>query len=64
MDPPPRRGGHPRRIRVDEEATSVPHNPPPQPKLQEQLGFQIPPMPQPGFFPPMTPKAYQAYMNF
>ena len=21
-------------------------------------------MPQPGFFPPMTPEAYQAYMNF
>ena len=21
-------------------------------------------MPQPGFFPPMTPKAYQTYMNF
>ena len=21
-------------------------------------------MPQPGFFPPMTPEAYQTYMNF
>ena len=68
MDPPPpsRRGrGRPRRGRVDEKATSAPHNPPPPPpEPQGQSGFQVPHMPQPRFFPPMTPEAYQAYMNF
>ena len=69
MDPPPpsRRGwGRPRGGRVDDEAASAPHNPPPPPppEPQGQPGFQVPPMPQPGFFPPMTPEAYQAYMNF
>ena len=63
--PPPRRGrGRPRRGRVDEEAASAPHNPPPPPEFQGSPGFQVSLMPQPGFFPPMTPEAYQAYMNF
>ena len=64
--PPPRRGrGRPRRGQVDEETASAPHNPPPPPpKPQSPPGFQVPPMPQPGFFPPMTSEAYQAYMNF
>ena len=61
--PPSRRGrGRPRRGQVDEEAISAPNNPPPEP--QGQSGFQVPPMPQPGFFPPMTLEAYQTYMNF
>ena len=69
MDPPPPpRGqgrGRPRRGQVDDEAALAPHNPPPPPpELQGQLDFQVPPMPQPGFFPSMTPEAYQAYMNF
>ena len=63
--PPPRRGrDRPRRCQVDEEAASAPHNPPPPPEPQGQSGFQVPPMSQPGFFPPMTLEAYQAYMNF
>ena len=66
MDPPPPRQGQgrPRRDQVDEKADSAPHNPPPPPKPQGQLGLQVPPMPQPGFFPSMTPETYQAYMNF
>ena len=68
MDPPPpsRRGrGRPRRGQIDEEAASTPHNPPPPPpKPQGQPGFQVPPMPQPELFSPMTPEVYQAYMNF
>ena len=58
------KGGCPRRTQVDEKAALAPHIPPPQPKPQEQPGFQVPPMPQSGFFSPMTLKAYQAYMNF
>ena len=50
---------------MEEEAASAPHNhPPPPPEPQGPPGFQVPPMPQSGFFPLMTPKAYQAYMNF
>ena len=56
--PPPRQGqGRPRRGQVDEEVASAPHNPPPPPEPQGQLGFQVPPMPQPGFFPLMTLEA-------
>ena len=63
--PPPRRGrGRPRRGQVNEEAASAPHNPPPPPKPQGPPGFQVPPVPQSGFFPPMTLEVYQAYMNF
>ena len=66
MDPPPSRQerGRPHRNLIKEEAASTPHNPQPQPKPQEQPRYQVPPMPQQGFFPPMTLKAYQAYMNF
>ena len=68
MDPPPpsRQGrDRPQRGQIDEEAASTPHNPPPPPpEPQGQPGFQVPPMPQPRFFPPITLKAYQAYMNF
>ena len=66
MDPsPPRRGrSQPRWDQVDEEAASASQNPPPPPEPQGQSGFQVPPMPQPGFFPPMTLEVYQAYMNF
>ena len=42
----------------------APQNFPPRLEPQEQPGFQVPPMPQLGFFPPMTLKAFQAYMNF
>ena len=63
--PPPRRGrGRPRRGQVNEEAASAPHNPPPPPEPQGSPSFQVLPMPQLGFFPPMTLEAYQAYMNF
>ena len=67
MDPPPpsRRGrGRPRRNLMVEETVSIPHNLQPQPKPQEQPGFQVPSMLQSGFFPPMTSEAYQAFMNF
>ena len=62
---PPRRGhDRPCRAPVDEEAASTPHSPPPQAKLQVQYEFQVSLMPQLEFFSPITPKAYQAYMNF
>ena len=49
---PPRRGrDRLRRVLVNEEAASA-------------LKFQVPPIPQPGFFPPMILKAFQAYTNF
>ena len=66
MDPPPPRRGQdrPRIGQVDEEAASAPHNPPPPPELQRQPSFQVSPMPQSRFFPPMTSEVYQAYMNF
>ena len=56
MDPPPPQGGRgrPRRGQVDEEAASVPQNPCPPPEPHGQPGFQVPLMPQRGFFPPMT----------
>ena len=52
MDPlPPRQErGRPRRCQVDEEAASAPYNPFPPPEPQGQPGFQVPPMPQLGFF--------------
>ena len=59
---PPRRGrSKPRRVLVDEEAASAP---PLQGELQAPQEFQVPPMPQLGFFPPMTLEAFQAYTNF
>ena len=76
MNIPPRRGrGRPRRKSVeglDEEATSTPQisqsqnepQVPPEFEPQALQRFPAPPMPQPGFFPPMTPEAYQAYANF
>ena len=76
MNIPPRRGrGRPLRVSVeeiDEEATSTPQVSQSQNEPQVPLGFepQAPQgfpallMPQPGFFPPMTPETYQAYANF
>ena len=76
MNIPPRRGrGHPGQASVeglDEEVTSTPqisqsqNEPqiPPGFEPQAPQGFPTPPMPQPGFFPPMTSEAYQAYANF
>ena len=64
MDPSSRQGrGRPYRTWIDEKAASTPHNPQSH-GTQEQLEFQVPPMSHPGFFPPMTFEAYQAYMNF
>ena len=61
---PPRRGhDRPRRVPVDEEAASFPQGSPPQGDPQFPSKFSISPMPQPGFFPIMTPKAFQAYTN-
>ena len=69
--PPPRGRGRPRRVPMDEEATSAPQVPHSQEEPQALLGFEqvlqgfpVPPIPQPSFFPPMTPEAYQAYANF
>ena len=66
MNIPPRRGrNRPRRaLPVDEEATSTPYTPPPQEKSQVQPEFQVLPIPQPSFFPPMILETFQAYMNF
>ena len=49
---------------MNEKATSTLHAPPPQKKPQVQPKFQVPLMPQPGFFPSMTLKACLAYANF
>ena len=73
--PPHRERGRPRRVSVeeiDEEATSTPQvsqsqnepQVPPGFEPQTSQEFPAPLMPQPGFFPPMTPEAYQAYANF
>ena len=73
MDIPLRRGrGRPRRVPVDEEATSTHQVPqsqnepqvPPGFEPQASQGFPTPSMPQPRFFPPMTPETYQTYANF
>ena len=64
MDRPPPRRARPRRGQVDEEAASTSHNPPPPLEPQGQPSFQVSPIPQSGFFSPMTPEAYQAYINF
>ena len=64
MDIPPRkRRGQPRWVLVDEEEPQFPHSlEEPQVLLrfepQFPQGFLVLPMPQPGFFPLMTPKAY------
>ena len=62
--PPWRRRGRPRTTPVDNEAISTPRAPTPQVEPQVQPEFQVPPMPQPGFFPLMTLKVFQAYINF
>ena len=49
---------------MNEKAASAPHAPSLQTEPQVQLEFQAPPIPQLGLYPPMTPKAYQAFMNF
>ena len=65
MDIPPWWGhNRPRRALMDEKAVSAPHTLPPQVEPQVQPEFQVASMSQPGYFPSMTPKAYQAYMNF
>ena len=46
---------------MDEEAASVPHAPLPQSDPQFPSEFQVPLMPQPRFFPPITIEAFQAY---
>ena len=76
MNIPPRRGrGRSRWVSVDEvdkEVTftsqvSQSQNEPQAPlefESQAPQGFPTSPMPQLGFFPPMTPEAYQVYANF
>ena len=76
MNISPRKGhGHPRRTSMeglDKEATSTPQISQSQNEPQVPLGFEpqapqgfpTPPMPQPGFFSPMTTETYQAYANF
>ena len=76
MNIPPRKGrGRPQRVsmeEVNEEKTSTPQvsqsqNEPQVPlgfEPQAPQGFSIPPMPQPRFFPPMIPEAYQVYVKF
>ena len=73
--PPRRERGRSRRVSVeeiDEDVTSIhqvsqsQNEPqvPPEFEPQAPQGFPTSPMPQPEFFPPMTPEAYQAYANF
>ena len=76
MNIPPRRGrDRPRRVSVEEvneEATSTHQISQSQNESQAPLGFEpqaiqgfpTPPMPQPGFFPLMTPEACTAYAKF
>ena len=73
MDIPPRRGrDRPLRVSVDEEVIfepQVPHSqkePQVPPRFEPQIPsrFQVLPMPQSGFFPPMILEACQAYANF
>ena len=49
---------------MDEEVASAPHVPLPQGEPQAPPEFQVLPIPQPGFFPPMTSEAFQTYTNF
>ena len=61
---PPQKGyNRPRMVLMDEEATSASHAPFPQGDPQFPPKFSIPPMPQAGFFPPMTSEAFQAFTN-
>ena len=65
MNIPPCRGcSRPRQIPTDEEAAFTPQAPHSQKGPQVPLEFEVPPMPQPDFFPPLTTKACQAYANF
>ena len=60
-DMPPRRGcGRLRRVTLDEKASSTPHAHPPQGKPQFPPRFQVPLIPQPGFFPPIILEVFQA----
>ena len=59
MNISPRKGrGRPKRILVDEKATSTPHAPPLDGEPQAPQEFHVSSMPQPGFFPPMTLEAF------
>ena len=49
---------------MGEEAASAPHAPLPQGDPQTPPKFSIPPMPQAGFFPSMSPEAFQAFTNY
>ena len=64
MNIPPRKGcDRPYKALTDEKAALAPHSHAPQ-EEPVQPEFQVSPMPQPNFFPPITPKAFQPYMNF
>ena len=51
-------------VPMDEKATSAPHVPPPQGDPKVPPEFPVTPMPQAGFFPPMTVEAFQAFTNY
>ena len=65
MNIPPWKGyDRPRWVPMNKEAISAPQAPYPQGGPQAFLEFQVPPMSQLYFFPLMTSKAFQAYVNF
>ena len=49
-----------RKVPMDEKVVSTLHAPP-QGESQASPEFQVSLMPQPGFFPPITPQVFQAY---
>ena len=54
----------PHRITMDEEATLAPHVPLLQGDPPVPLEFLVPPIPQVGHFPPMSPEAFQAFITY
>ena len=61
---PRRVHGRPRKVPVDEEDASATHALPLQDDPQIPPEFSIPPMPQAGFFLPMTFKAFQVFTTY
>ena len=49
---------------MDKETALAPHAPLPQKEPKVQPKFQVPPIPQPGFFPSITLEACIAYAKF
>ena len=62
--PPRRERGKPHRLLVDEEAISAHYAPPPQGDPPIPSKFLLLPIHQVGPFPPMSPKAFQAFTAY